>query len=56
MVKGKLSSGLIGKIGYRRVNGPLMNLPAFGEAYACKAPTEKAPSPMVATDPIRIWP
>jgi putative endopeptidase len=42
--------------GMWRVNGPLMNLPAFGEAYACKAPTPKAPSPMVATDPIRIWP
>jgi putative endopeptidase len=37
--------------GMWRVNGPLMNLPAFGEAYACKVP-----SPMVATDPVRFWP
>ncbi|MGO4550363.1 M13 family metallopeptidase [Lysobacter sp. 2RAF19] len=34
-----------------RVNGPLMNLPAFGEAYTCKAG-----SAMVSKDPIRVWP
>ncbi len=34
-----------------RVNGPLMNLPAFGEAYACKAG-----SAMVSADPVRVWP
>ena len=34
-----------------RVNGPLMNLPAFGEAYACKAGAG-----MVATDAVRVWP
>ena len=37
--------------GMWRVNGPLMNLPAFGEAYTCKAG-----SPMVVTDPVRVWP
>ncbi|WP_213433999.1 MULTISPECIES: M13 family metallopeptidase [Lysobacteraceae] len=37
--------------GQWRVNGPLMNLPAFGEAYACKAG-----SAMVSKDPVRIWP
>ncbi|NUS60647.1 MAG: M13 family metallopeptidase [Lysobacter sp.] len=34
-----------------RVNGPLMNLPAFAEANTCKAD-----SAMVAKDPIRVWP
>ena len=37
--------------GQWRVNGPLMNLPAFGEAYACKAG-----SSMVSKDPVRVWP
>ena len=34
-----------------RVNGPLMNLPAFGEAYTCKAGNA-----MVSKDPVRVWP
>ncbi|MCC8364540.1 M13 family metallopeptidase [Lysobacter sp. A6] len=34
-----------------RVNGPLMNLPAFAEANTCKAD-----SAMVSKDPIRVWP
>jgi putative endopeptidase len=37
--------------GHWRVNGPLVNLPAFGEAYACKAGTA-----MVAKEPVRVWP
>jgi putative endopeptidase len=37
--------------GQWRVNGPLMNLPAFGEAYTCK-PAEA----MVSKDPVRVWP
>jgi putative endopeptidase len=37
--------------GMWRVNGPLMNLPAFGEAYTCKAG-----SPMVVSEPVRVWP
>ncbi len=37
--------------GQWRVNGPLVNLPAFGEAFACKAG-----SAMVAKEPIRVWP
>jgi putative endopeptidase len=56
--------------GQWRVNGPLVNLPAFGEAYACKsadanagsakkgakAGSAKAGDPMVAKEPMRIWP
>jgi putative endopeptidase len=34
-----------------RVNGPLMNLPAFAEANTCKAD-----SAMVSKDAVRIWP
>ena len=34
-----------------RVNGPLMNVAAFGEANTCKAG-----SAMVAKDPVRVWP
>jgi putative endopeptidase len=34
-----------------RVNGPLMNLPAFAEANACKAG-----SAMVSKEPVRVWP
>ena len=37
--------------GMWRVNGPLMNLPSFGEAYTCKAG-----SPMVVSEPVRVWP
>ena len=34
-----------------RVNGPLMNLPAFGEAFACKAG-----SAMQAKADQQVWP
>ena len=34
-----------------RVNGPLQNVAAFGEANTCKAG-----SAMVAKDPVRVWP
>ena len=37
--------------GQWRVNGPLVNIPAFGEAFACKAG-----SAMVAKEPVRVWP
>ncbi|HWI23665.1 MAG TPA: M13-type metalloendopeptidase, partial [Lysobacter sp.] len=37
--------------GQWRVNGPLVNLPAFGEAYTCKAG-----SAMMAKEPVRVWP
>ena len=34
-----------------RVNGPLVNLPAFAEANKCKAD-----SAMASKDPINVWP
>jgi putative endopeptidase len=36
-----------------RANGPLVNQPAFGEAYKCKATTAMQKSP---AEQIKIWP